>query len=93
MFKKINIINFHNSSTFTYIPTVSAQNFSIISEATCASSFQNPNSVMQSLSSFCRLSVSGFVVLYCPFVLPLILGNSHLTVRRIGPSNLLGGTC
>ncbi len=64
-----------------HIPGMSAQSFSTISEATRASSFQNPVCVMQSFRSFCKLSVSGFVVRYSPFwCLPL--GNSHLTISR-----------
>lgn len=64
----IRLILHCSSSILTYIPGISAQNFSTISDATSASSLQKHAAVMQSFRSFWRLSVSGLVVRYSPFL-------------------------
>ena len=53
------------------MPGTIPQHFSTVSLATCASSFQYPHLVMQSLNSFIMLSVSGLVVFHPSFCLPV----------------------
>ena len=90
------VLTFHcctsNSSTRIQIPVISAQNFSLISDATNASSFQNPQCVMQSFSSFNRFSVSGLVVLYSP-LLCFPRGKHHFTISRTPQVYGTSGLC
>lgn len=56
-----------------------------------AQSFQNPHFVMQSLRSFCKLSVSGLVTRQSPFLWDLPFGKSHSVVSETAPSIGLSG--
>lgn len=75
------------------MPGISAQNFSHSSLATWASSIQKPHSVITSLSSFSRLSVSGLLVRYSPSRCPLQTGKHHFTQSLTAPVIRSGGRC